>query len=425
MALIEIDVPEAEGWRDDVAMRLLFIIFAAILMRLGLRLWAVVEPAGVVGAIPTLLCFAGGVQFLVFAVSDIDLAEHGRTIGYGSVLLFTVVVLAVTIQTGWPRQLATDAIAFTSYSVELVAQGQNPMAASMAPAAELPETPERWTYRVDGTRVESWSYPAGMFWTYLPQYLLIGRGPIGIRLTSILAMAALGLTLVKVAPAVYGPAAGLVMIIPRNQYLTAAGGLVDVWWLLPTVLAVLAWYTDRRLVAAGLLGVACAMKQQPWPIAGFLAIWLWKERESLREFAVTGGQCAAVGFGAFAVLNLPFFLASPPAWLESVLVPLGGGESPLRSVGVGLAALNHAGLNLPRSTFRIVTLTCILSLLGAYWYWFDRLKWIAWLAPPIILLWTPRSLPSYFNTAIPLAFVVLLASEQRLFDEPKPEVYRS
>jgi hypothetical protein len=427
MALIDgplLDIPEDDGWRDDVAARVLFVIFGAVLLRLGLRLWAVVEPEGLIAAIPTFLCYAGGVQLLVLAASDVDFHAHGRTIAYLTAALLTLVTFAVSWQTGFPVRLGTDALAFTSYSVELVAEGANPMAASMAPAADLPGAPDRWTYRVDGSRVESWSYPAGMFYAYLPQYLLIGRGPLGIRLTSVLGVLALAIVLIRSLPPVYAPTGVLALSIPRNQFLTAAGGLVDMWWLLPTVLALLAWYRERRLAAAVALGVACAMKQQPWAIPPFLAIWLWKERDSTRQFLRRGGRCAAVGLGTFAALNAPFFFADPAAWVDSVLVPLGGAGIPLEETGVGLAVLNQAGLGMPRSTFRIATATIIVLILAAYWRWFEQLRWAAWLAPPVILLWTPRSLPSYFNWAIPLALLAMVAVQGRLFDDARPEVYR-
>jgi len=82
MALIEIDIPEEEGWRDDLASRLLLVAFAAALCQFGLRLWAGVDPQGLLFAIPTFVAFAGAMQLLVFAATGIDLDAHGRTIGY-------------------------------------------------------------------------------------------------------------------------------------------------------------------------------------------------------------------------------------------------------------------------------------------------------------------------------------------------------
>jgi uncharacterized membrane protein len=173
------------------------------------------------------------------------------------------------------------------------------------------------------------------------------------------------------------------------------------------------------VAAAGVLGVACAMKQQPMFILPFLAIWLWQERDSLEQFTSIAVKSIAAGGGAFFLLNLPFILADPGAWLASVFTPLGGGEAPLRSVGVGLAAFQQAGLDLPRWLFRACTALGGVGLLAGYWRWFDQLRWMAWIAPAIFLMLTPRNLPSYVNTVIPLALLALFAVHHRLVWEPK------
>ena len=417
MPLINIEIPAEDGWRDDVASRVLFAAVGIVTLILGLRLWAAVEPEGVVAAIPTFLTFAVAIQLFVFMIADIELRDHGRTIGYAVLATFAFIAAVLMWQSSpdeFPVRLGTDALAFTVYGTNLALEGINPMTISMAPALDLPGATETATYHVDGSLVDDWSYPGGLVWVFAPQFVTIGHGPVGGRLTTVIAAVGLGVSMLRALPPIYAPAALLAIAAPRNIFATAVGGLIDVFWVLPTVVALLLWYQDRSVLSAGVLGVACAMKQQPTFIVPFLAIWLWHERDSLTEFARLGSACAAVGGGAFLALNLPFIISDPAAWVTSVFTPLGGSDAPLESVGVGLAAFKSAGLDLPRWLFRLCTAVMGVGAFAAYWRWFEQLRWAAWIAPAIILFFAPRSLPSYVNTVVPLVMLALFAVHGRL-----------
>jgi len=412
------ELPEDDGWRDELASRLLLLMLGALLMRLSVRTWPAVEAGGLAGAIPTMLLMALAVQIAVLSIADIDYREHGRTVGYAIVGLLTLLTIAMLAVSGsaWISKLGTDVLAFTSYAAELVANGQNPFAASMAPALELPGAPEGATYRTDGSTVTTWSYPAGTLPLYGLQYATVGRTAVGIRLTSLIGVGMLGAALVYAVPAVYAPAAPLALVGGQNLWFGAAGGLNDMWWVLCTALALLLWARDRRVLAAATLGVACAMKQQPWVILPFLAVWVWMDAPDLRSFVRTGGSYIAAGLAAFGLINLPWIVQNPSAWLTSVLVPLGaGGEAPLLSRGVGIAALNYANAgSIPHAMFFPLLASVVGMLLAGYWYWFDRVQWVAWMAPALVFYWAPRSLPSYFYWILPLALLAVLASHGQL-----------
>jgi len=415
MNLININVPEEEGWQDNLASRILVVVLAALLMRTGLRLWSAAYEAGVVPAVLTAVMFGGGVQLVILAVSDIDMEDHARKIGLGVAIGLTALTIGLSWSSGVFPKLGSDVIAFTSYAVELVSQGVNPFAASMAPSAELPGHPDKWTRRMDGSKVVSWSYPAGTLWVYSLQYLTIGRSPVGIRLTSIIGVGLLSVAMIRWLPAIYAPLGPVSLMAAQNEWLAAAGGLNDMWWVLPTGAALVYWAKEHRTAAAIFLGVACAMKQQAWPIALFLAIWVARESASVREFGRVGGRYAAAGLGAFGVLNLPWLVANPTAWVEAVLVPIAGSESPLVSAGVGIAAVNSAADGIiSRRAFELVIPAAIIATAAIYWHWFDELRWAAWISPPAILFFAPRSLPSYFHWFVPIAVLALFARYCRL-----------
>lgn len=416
MTLIEINIPEEDGWRDDLASRVLLLMLAGVFLRVGIRLWAGVQPDGLIAAIPTFACYAIATQLTILVVADVDLAEHGRRIAYAITALLTVIVLATLWATGnsWINSLNTDALAFAHYSVDLLASGQNPMAASMAPATELEGAGEFWTRRVDGSKVLSWSYPGGILLAILPQWLAIGPGPIGIRLTSILVVAAMAAVMAYLLPAPYAVGGVLTLALPRNEWFTAAGGITDMYWALPLVVAMWLWATDRRLPAAALVGVACTMKQHPWAILPFLAVWVWQESPHPHAFARQAAQLIGIGAAVFLTLNLPFLLWNPSAWLTSAFTPVGGGGAPLVTEGAGLAVFHVAGLEIPRWIFKVAVVVVTGGSLVAYHHWFERLRWAAWVLPMAIFFVHYRSLASYFNWFVPVALIALVAAHGRL-----------
>lgn len=416
MSLIKLEIPDDDGWQDILAARVLALVLGAVLLRSGLRMWGLIGPKDVLGALPTLLMFGLGVQIMVLSVADIDYERWGRPIGYGTTVAVALLSLAVVLQSDLPR-LGSDVIAFTSYTVELVADGQNPFAASMAGAHALPGAPDIWTLRTDGSRVVSWSYPGGTLWAYLPQYLAIGRFPIGLRLTSLVGVVLVGLVVTYVSPPVYGLVGPASVVLAQNQFMGALGGLNDMFWVLPVVVTVWLWATDRRVWAAAVFGIACSMKQQPWAIGLPLAIWVWEESPDWRVFGRRAATYIGVGLATFTALNLPWLVVDPGAWLGSVLTPLStSNNAPLVSRGVGVAILNQAtdAHLVSRSTFEMFIYVAVAVSGLVYWRFFESLRWAAWVLPAVIFLFTPRSLPSYFHWFVPVAVVALFAAHGEL-----------
>jgi len=396
MALIEIDTPDgADEFRDDIAARVCAVVLAAFILRFGLWAWAAAAgDNGLVGAIPTFVAFVLGVELLVLAVADIDYRRWARPLGYATTVLLAVLALSVVLLAEYNR-LGTDLLAFTSYAVEVVAEGGNPTAVSLAPAAGLAGAPDVWTYRTDGSWATSWSYPTGTLWVYSVQYQLVGRW-VGLRLTSLVGVVGLGWLITYLVPPEYGLLGPASLFLAQNEFLAALGGLNDMWYVLPTVATIWLWATERRVAAAAIFGVACAMKQQPWLICLPLAIWVWQEAPTSRVFARRAAAYIGVGLGTFTLLNLPWLITTPVAWLRSALVPLSvGNEAPLVSMGVGLAILNQAvpAEIVGRATFETFIYGSTAAATVAYWYWFDHVKWAAWLAPAAI------PVPTYITTA--------------------------
>lgn len=82
------------------------------------------------------------------------------------------------------------------------------------------------------------------------------------------------------------------------------------------------------------VGLACAIKQTAWFIAPALLVLSLREGRA-RDLRYSAGACLA-----FVVINLPFILAGPSAWLDGVLSPQ---THPLFALGFGPGTLIAGG----------------------------------------------------------------------------------
>jgi uncharacterized membrane protein len=162
-----------------------------------------------------------------------------------------------------------------------------------------------------------------------------------------------------------------------------------------------AWVGQRWLAAAAWLGVSAGTKQFVWVILPFLLIWQWRVADRPVQRV---GRMLAAGTATAGLLNLPFLLDNPAAWVDGVLTPLAVG-APLVQLGNGIAALPSLGLPVAYWWHSLATVTVTLLALAGYWLYFEEVRWTAWVAPPVLLFMHSRSLTSYFT---PWAVMALL-----------------
>jgi uncharacterized membrane protein len=305
-----------------------------------------------------------------------------------------------------PR-LGTDAMLFSQYSVDLILDGQNPYASSMHPAFEwYGVSPETYgTHTVDGDVVTSLSYPALSVLYFVPQALL---GVPNLNLTSVVVLLlVLGFLLYESSPSLaFVPF--LILFVNPDIFQFTSSGVFDILWVLPLLLGMRYWHQDRIAIAAIWVGLACAVKQTPWIVTPYLAVWLYAESDDVQSFVRDAGITLGAGLGAFLTPNLPFIIWNPTAWVTSVLTPVGSGPT-LVTEGIGPALLVQTELlAVSKSTFTaLVALVLIMSLL-AYARYFNQVRWIAWIAPAFVLWFNYRSLYNYYIFFLPVAYYAIL-----------------
>ena len=168
------------------------------------------------------------------------------------------------------------------------------------------------------------SYPALSFLIYVPLFLV---GIQNVMWVNMAAYAALLLWLISLAPRGqrgWVAFTGLAALTITFGSLLLETELICLLFLLP------AWrLRDRRgWASALLLGLGCAFKQYCWFFAPlFLLDALLRHgwREAVRR--------ALIALAAFLAPNLPFILASPAAWWQSMWLPLSVATSSRRAWG--------------------------------------------------------------------------------------------
>ncbi|WP_144240050.1 hypothetical protein [Haladaptatus cibarius] len=362
-------------------------------------------------------------MILTGATNFINTRKHGKTVAY-AVLLVSLLWFAVVFLTKTDGQyLGTDGILFSQYSVDLLLSGKNPYMHSMRPAFEnYPINNRFMTYRTDGSTVASLSYPALSFLLFVPQALL---GIPNLNLTAIVVLVLTLAFLVRESPASLALAPFAVVFTDPNVTLFSFGGVFDILWVLPILFSMKYWHRENYAVAAIFAGLAFSVKQTPWFIGPFLAVWLYMESESYRAFALRARTCLIYGFAAFLLPNLPFILWNPKGWVRGTLTPITAGGAPLVKQGVGLSLLSTTGTYvLPKSFFTFLLLLVLIAGLALYALYFGQIKWIAWMAPAFVLLLNYRSLQNYFIFYVPIAYYAALLQLDATESTPIPLIKR-
>jgi hypothetical protein len=165
------------------------------------------------------------------------------------------------------------------------------------------------------------------------------------------------------------------------------GGSADLLYPLPLVAALL--WRERRWSAIA-LGIAASTKQLAWPFALVYLIQVWTLR-GRREAVVRAGITAAI----FAVVDAPFVLWDPQAWIAGILTPV---AQPMFSRGAGLVILGAGGVLplFPPLVYSAMEAAAGLVVLVSVWRTRRTSPEIGLVLAMVPLYFAWRSLFSYF-----------------------------
>jgi hypothetical protein len=246
-----------------------------------------------------------------------------------------------------------------------------------------------------------YNYPTGSFLFILP---FVWAGLHDMRFLYIIAIIAMAAYLWRRMPPSLRPLVPLLILSNVPLVVLSRGGQPDPLYGFFLMIGLAEWRSKRLSPVA--MGVAVATKQLAWFFLPFYAVLLWRRLgpgAALRRMGVI--------VAIFLATNVPFFIASPQAYLSSVLGPL---TDPMFPLGIGAIALFVANV-LPWTPKIAFTIAELASWLGS-WAAFasSRLVTPAAMAVlgalPLFFAW--RSLVNYFYLVPLLAIAMILVERQ-------------
>ena len=357
-------------------------------------------------AVLTLVIY--GISLLIIAVSLLSSNTVLRFRHFPLVpfMLATVTSVYVVSAIAYNGAYRTDVLAYSHYSATLFAnQGLNPYTQDMAKALEIfAVQPSDLTPLTSGAYLTTFQYPALHFLVFVPFVFL---GLWDMRWVLVLFEIAVILTIYLKGPQSLRPMILLPLFAGSDLMINfTAASVSDALWVLPLIFA--AFYLDKPLVSGLFYGLACAMKQIPWLLVPFLLIYMMRAEgaRDLHDRLLRTTKFVVVTAAVFLVINLPFMLMNLTAWFTNVLTPM---TEDLVILSQGPSLLTEVGL-LPigKAFYSVIVVAVSVVLIINYYVYFDKLRYMLWIFPGIILWFSYRALTSYIIYWAPLMLVSLV-----------------
>jgi hypothetical protein len=311
---------------------------------------------------------------------------------------------------------ATDSAAFNQVATRLLLHGHDPYAASMAPAGRLLHpVAAYWTYQTNGGHVLRVSYPAGSFLLQAP-FMALGLTHLATDWVDLGAWLVTAVLVFCMLPGFLRWLAPLLVMTGAFLGPFANGG-TDALFVPFLVVAVWRWdrfpgrATPWLPAWAGpvALGIACSVKQTPWFCVPFLVVGVACEARRTGTGALrTAARYLGLVAGTFLVVDLPFLVWSPAAWLHGAFLPV---VEPLVPDGQGLVSLALHGVTGGVVTVWVTAAAALAlgAMVAAFALWEGRLKRVWLFLVPLILFLPDRSLANYLSDFVPAALVAALS----------------
>ena len=361
-------------------------MLALLTERYFIRVSAAIAPDDV------LITIGGAALLLVSTILRRD--GFGRIVGAGGI---AAIVLVMLLMLQGSHYVSDTAVSIDAAG-RAVLRGENPyLSVDIVEAVRSRGlSDDLLTPFADSTEVERrYPYPAGSF---LPSTVLLGLGIDDVRYGFLALLATLYLLLVfRVSRTLAPYVSGLALVDVMAQRQVALAGVEPSWaLLLMLALAV----PPLSGIFGGLAGAA---RQTAWLYLPFFAV----DRARLGAGALGRWLLAVVI--AFAIVNLPFAIGAPAAWLSGSTAPVFAAYEPL---GFGVIRFSTDG-PLPLAPRFAYTIALGVAYLLALWtYWRHRSAWryggAVLPVAPLFFAW--RSLQNYFMFA-PLFLVSLIAED--------------
>ncbi len=314
---------------------------------------------------------------------------------------------------------STDEAAFTQAAAKLMLHGHDPYGADLVNSLFRYSVPARfWTYTMGGGYVTAFGYPALPLLLSAPFVWLTGDGQ-GVAYAGLAGLIATMLVAYRLLPRDLRALSVVACVAFPSLAGFATSGLTIVLSLPFLLLVARRWsgvgrgaaLSRQDVVCALALGLALCTNQLSWLLAPFVVGGIYRLRQSElghRAALQVAVRYLVIAVGAFAVVNLPFVLWGPGAWLGAVAAPLTQHALPYGQGLVGLTAFLHLGGGAV-DAYSAAGALLLLGLLAVFLLDVRRLAGCCFLFPLLALFVSGRSLGEYWMALVPVVLVSLFA----------------
>ena len=410
--------------------RLLLVVAAIGLFGPAITAWSSIIQLPLAGAIATGV-FAVAIVLVAMAVAC-------RTEKALDRLDWAVLLVAVVLLGAWAATelyfypaYGTDEAAFVQYAAQLTRHGHNPYQTDLLPALTEFRVPQG-TNKLDGTIASNLAYPALSFLLVIPA-ILVTHGVQAVIALNTCFLAAEMFLVFFFLPRPYRPLSVVIVVGLPFLFNNTLGGVI-VTMTIPFMIVVARNWSNigqgGRLRRSGVLqgvclGLAASITQFPWFVAPFLLLGLWRFRS--RELGFRRGSGVVTRFfltacGTALLINAPFIVWSPDAWISGILSPLFQHAIPFGQGLVDATAFFYiGGGNLAYYTYAAIA--SLIALLIAYGIYIERLWKLAFILPSAVFLFSTRSLSEYLIMMVAVWIVSVVVAGDGI--GPRAEVSRT
>jgi uncharacterized membrane protein len=357
-------------------------------------------------AVLTLAVYGVSLFLIALALMPSSTVLRFRNFPLIPLILSTLTSVYVVAEVAYRGSYRTDVLAFSHYAAMLVTKGLNPYTQDLTPALSLfAVQASDLTPLTSGSYLATFQYPSLEFLVFVPFVLA------GLRdMRWVLAASGLGVIFILYlkCPETLRPMLILPLFAGSDLMINfTASSVSDMLWVLPLLLV--AFNLEEKPQLSGVCyGIACAIKQPPWLLAPFIIIYILRLRR-VRERAGNlrrVGEFLAPAAIVFTLLNLPFAFGDISAWFRNVLTPI---SSDLVILSQGPAVLSQVGLvQVGRAFYSVLAVGVLVVLVANYYVYHNRIKYVLWVLPGIILWFSYRALTSYVIYWMPLMLASLI-----------------
>jgi len=356
-------------------------------------------------AILTLAVYAVSLMILALSLMPNNVVLKFRHFPLIPFILATLTGVYVVAEIAYKGSYRTDVLAFSQYAAMLFANhGLNPYLQDMSRSLTIfAVQASDLTPLTSGTFTTTFQYPALQFLVFVP---FVWLGLQDMRWVLVAFELGVLFTLYLRSPSSLRPMIILPMFAGSDLMINfTASSVTDMLWVLPLLFAA---FNLKKPLASGLFyGLACSFKQIPWLLAPFLLVYLFRSEDVIvRERLLKIGKFAVATGVVFLGLNLPFIVDAPGIWFSNVLTPI---SADLVILSQGPSVLTQAGvLPVGRMFYTVLAIAVLLTLIVNFYVYFDKLKFVFWIFPGIILWFSYRSLTNYVIYWLPLMLASLI-----------------